>query len=150
MQKHHIDVTKRVELTSAISAKGDQREWNRGRAVPASSSRCRSTENVLQQDINQLRPSRTNFAATPAGLVFQAQPILLNLEKLLVKREDFGRTLGTRGRKARCGVRQNLFQMTGRSHRQFRLLFNLKSDLQNPNPSQMAKERSVNDALPSC
>jgi pectin methylesterase-like acyl-CoA thioesterase len=109
VQKHDIDVTKGVELTSAISAKCDQREWDPGRAILASSRRSRSTENVLQQDINQLRSSRTDFAATTTGLVLQAQPMLLNLEKLLVKREDFGWTPGTRSREALCGMRQNLF-----------------------------------------
>jgi hypothetical protein len=58
--------------------------------------------------------------------------MLLHLEKLLVKREDLGGTPGTGRRKAACGVRQNLLQMTRRFHRKFELLFNLKLDRQNP------------------
>ena len=60
--------------------------------------------------------------------------MLLDLEKLLVKREDFRGTSGARRRKAACGVRQNLLQMTGGSHLKFGLLSNLKLDRQNPNP----------------
>src|SRR5882757_5872159 len=69
--------------------------------------------------------------------------MFLHLEKLLVKREHFGGTSGARRRKAACGVRQNLLQMTGRSHHKFGLLFNLKLDRQNPNLSQMEKTRSA-------
>jgi hypothetical protein len=36
--------------------------------------------------------------------------------------------------------------MTGRFHGEFGLPFNLKSDLQNPNPSQIEKKRSASDA----
>src|SRR5947207_5069090 len=76
--------------------------------------------------------------------------MLLNFEKLLVKRKDFGWTSGARRRKATCGVRQNLLLMTGRFHRQFRLVFNLKLDLEKPNPSQMEKKLWVGDeSLPS-
>ena len=32
---------------------------------------------------------RTNFTAAMTGLVFQAQPVLFDFEKLFVKREDF-------------------------------------------------------------
>jgi hypothetical protein len=71
--------------------------------------------------------------------------MLLDLEKLFVKWKDFGWTSGTGRRKTACGVRQNLLQMMGRSHRQFGLLFNLKLDLQNPNPSQTEKKRLVGD-----
>jgi hypothetical protein len=71
--------------------------------------------------------------------------MLLDLEKLLVKRKDLGWTSGTRRRKTACGMRQNLLQMMGRSHREFGLLFNLKLDLQNPNPSQTEKKRSLGE-----
>src|SRR5712664_1321435 len=71
--------------------------------------------------------------------------MLLDLEKLFVKWKDFSWTSGTGRRKTACGVRQNLLQMMGRSHRQFGLLFNLKLDLQNPNPSQTEKKRLVGD-----
>src|SRR4029077_4883833 len=77
--------------------------------------------------------------------MFQAQPVLLDLEKLLVKRKDFGWASCTCRCKTACSMRQNLLQMTGRSHRQFGLLFNLKLDLENPNPSQTEKKRSVSD-----
>src|SRR5256885_12974623 len=77
--------------------------------------------------------------------MLQTQPMLLDLQKLLVKRKDFGWASGTRRRKTACGVRQNLLQMTGRFHRQFGLLFNLKLDLKNPNRSQTEKKQSVSD-----
>jgi hypothetical protein len=75
--------------------------------------------------------------------------MLLNLEKLLVKREDLGWTSGTRAREERRRVRQNLFQMPGGLHREFGLLFNLKSDLQNPNPSKTRLQGWTSDTLPS-
>jgi hypothetical protein len=64
--------------------------------------------------------------------MLKAQPMFFDLEKLLVKREHFGWASGTRRRKTACGVRQNLVQMTGRFHRKFEFLFNLKSESQNP------------------
>jgi hypothetical protein len=66
--------------------------------------------------------------------------MLLDLEKLFVKWKDFSWTSGTSRRKTACGMRQNLLQMMGRSHGQFGLLFNLKLDLENPNPSQTGEE----------
>src|SRR5437016_14273104 len=77
--------------------------------------------------------------------MLQTQPMLLDVQKLLVKRKDFGWASGARRRKTACRVRQNLLQMTGPFHRQFGLLVNLKFDLKNPNRSQTAKKRSVSD-----
>jgi hypothetical protein len=133
MQKHDVDVTKRIEFAPAISTKSNQGEWNFDGTVSASSG-FSSAENILQQNVNQFSAPATNFAATPARLVLQAQPIVFDLEKLLVK----GKNFGWAPRAGRCeparGVRQNLFEMTGRSHRKFGLLLNLKSETQNPNP----------------
>jgi len=64
--------------------------------------------------------------------MLQAQSVVLDLEKLLVERENFGWTSGACRRKTPRGVRQNLLKMTGRSHRKFQLLFNLKLETQNP------------------
>jgi hypothetical protein len=148
MQKHHVDVTKRIELTPAISAKSDQGEWNPGCLVSAGSIRS-STEDVLQQNINQLSTPGANFAATPARLVLQAQPMLFNLEKFFVKGEDFGWACGTRGREAAFRVRQNLLEVSGRPHHEFRLL--LKSKIGN-SKSKIAispgEGRSASDDLP--
>jgi hypothetical protein len=133
MQKHHINVTERIELTSPISAKGDQGQRNPVRAAATSGRRSRSPKYVLQQDVNQLSPPGANFTATSASLVLQAQSMLLNLQELLVKRENFGWTSGSCRREATCSMRQNLLQVTGRFHHEFRSLLNLKSEAQNPN-----------------
>src|SRR5437867_201963 len=47
------------------------------------------------------------------GLVFQPQPVFLNLEKFFVKRENFSGTSCTCGGKLILRVRQNLLEMTG-------------------------------------
>ena len=68
--------------------------------------------------------------------------MFLDLEKLLVKRKDFGGTSGPRRRKAAGGVRQNLLQMTGRFHCKSELLSNLKLDRQNPK-SHLRRRRAI-------
>src|SRR5881296_2260102 len=86
-------------------------------------------------------PPRANFTATPSGLVLQTQSMLFNLEKFFVKRESLSRSSTSCGRKTIFSVRQNLFEVSGHSHRQFRLRFNLKLEIQNPNPPPSPKNR---------
>jgi hypothetical protein len=139
MQQHDVNVTERIELAPAISAESNQRQPNLRPAIFAS-SRGSSTKNVLQQNIDELSAPRANFAATPSGLVLQPQPVLFNLEKFFVKRENLRWSSGFRGRKTVCSVRQNLFQMAGHSHREVGLQVNLKLEIQNPNPPALAEE----------
>ena len=140
MQQHDVNVTERVELAPAISAESNQRQRNLRPAIFAS-SRGSSAENVLQQNIDELSAPRANFAAAPAGLVLQTQSMLFNLEKFFVKRESLSRSSASCGRKTIFSVRQNLFEVSGHSHRQFRLRFNLKLEIQNPNPPPSPKNR---------
>jgi hypothetical protein len=46
MQKHHVNVTKWIELATPVSPKGDQGKWDFGGTVSASGSRG-SVENIL-------------------------------------------------------------------------------------------------------
>ena len=98
VQKHDIDVAKWIELATSVSTKGDQCEGSPGRCVSTSGG-CGSAENVLQQNINELSAPRTNFAAASARLVFQTQPMFLNLEEFFIKRENLCRTSRARGGK---------------------------------------------------
>jgi hypothetical protein len=129
MQKHYVDITERIELAAAISAQSDQSQWSFGLAVSMRSSGS-GTEDVLQQNINQFSSSRADFATTPARLMLQAQPMLFDFEKLFVKREGLRWASGSCGRETVFGVRQNLVQMSGHSHRGIAL--NLRAEIQNP------------------
>ena len=90
MQKHDIDVAKRIEFAAAVATKSDQCQGDAGLAVLMSSGGG-SSENVLQQNINKLGAPRANFAAPSARLVLQAQAMFFDLEKFFVKREDLCR-----------------------------------------------------------
>lgn len=115
MQKHDIDVAKRIEFAAAVSTKSDQCQGDAGLAVSASSGGG-SSENVLQQNINKLGAPRANFAATSARLVLQAQAMFFNLEKFFVKREDLCRASRPCGGELIRRVRQDLFEMPGCRH----------------------------------
>jgi hypothetical protein len=85
VQKHHIDIAKGIELTSAISTQGNQCQRHPRYLLTTCRGRGRS-ENVSQQDIDKIGPARADFMATAASLVFQAQPMLFDLQEFLVKR----------------------------------------------------------------
>ena len=112
MEKHHIDIAEGIELAPAISTQSDQcQRFRRGFLVTDSGG---GGENVSQQNIDKIGPARANFPATAASLMFQAQPMLFDLKKLLVKREDLRRAFFSRGGKLVLSVGQNLFQMSRR------------------------------------
>src|SRR6266705_3126640 len=115
MQKHDIDIAKRIELAASISTKSDQCQGDARLAVSASSS-CGSSEDVLQQNINKLSPPRANFSAASAPLVLQAQTVFFDLEKLFIKWKDFRRASCIRGGELIRRVRQDLFEMPGCRH----------------------------------
>ena len=62
MQKHDINVAKRIEFPAAISTESDQCQGYAGLAVSVSGGGG-SSENVLQQNINKLGPSSAYLAA---------------------------------------------------------------------------------------
>jgi hypothetical protein len=73
---------------------------------------------VAQQNINEVRASRADFAAARAGLMFQTQPMFLDLEELLVLSERFGRASRATRRKLCFRVSEDLVVM--RPHRDCR------------------------------
>src|SRR5262249_56411380 len=107
MQQHDVNVTERIELAPAISAKSNQRQRHLTFAISASHRGGCSAEDVSQQNINQLRSTRANLASAPTSLVSQAQPVLLDLQKFFIQRENFCGTPRACGREAAFGVRQN-------------------------------------------
>src|ERR1043166_5786818 len=117
MQQHDVNVTERIEFAPAISAESDQRERNFGYAISTGSSGRSSTKDVLQQNIDELSAQRANFPAAPTRLVLQTQPMLFNLEEFFVKWENLRRSSASCSRETVFRMRQNLFQMSGRSHR---------------------------------
>jgi len=58
--------------------------------------------------------------------VVQAQAMLFDLKKLFIKWKDLCRASRSGRGKTTFGVRQNLFQMSGHGHCEFRLEVNLK------------------------
>jgi len=122
VQKHDIDIAKRIELATAISTKSNQRKRRPRRPASASSS-CGSSENVLQQNINKLSPPRADFSATSPRLVLQSQAVFFNLEEFFVKWKDFRRASCIRGGELIRRVRQDLLEMPGCSHFRFTLRF---------------------------
>src|SRR4029450_7331011 len=115
MQKHDIDVAKRIEFPAAISTESDQCQGDPGLAVSVSCGGG-SSENVLQQNINKLGPPSANLAAASARLVLQAQAMFFDLEKFFVKRKDLGRASRPGGGKLIRRMRQDFFEMPGCRH----------------------------------
>ena len=56
----------------------------------------RGRKKMPQENVDERRAAGADFAAAAAGLVPQAQPVVFDLEKLLVEREQVG--------SAGCGV----------------------------------------------
>ncbi len=94
----------------AINARRDA-----GLAVSVSSGGG-SSENVLQQNINQLGPPRANLATASARLVLQAQAMFFDLEKFFVKRKDLCRASRPRGGELIRRMCQDFFEMPGCRH----------------------------------
>jgi hypothetical protein len=67
---------------------------------------------VAQQNIDKINPQRAYLPATTTGLMFQAEAMLLDLEKFLVERENVGWAFFARGGELVLRVSQNLFEMT--------------------------------------
>jgi hypothetical protein len=145
MQNHDIDITERIEFAPAVSAKSDQRQWNCGLATSPSGSGS-AAENVSQQNVDQFSAPRANFAPTAAGLVFQAQAMLFNVEKFFVKWEDFRWPPGSCGSKTAFSMGQHLFQMSGRSHRKPGLHVILRLKIQKGNPPASKESRMARRA----
>jgi hypothetical protein len=67
---------------------------------------------MLEQNVDQINATRANLPAASAGLMFQAQTVFLDLKKLFVNGENFGRTLRARNGELVLGVGQDLVEMS--------------------------------------
>ena len=115
MQKHDINVAKRIEFAAAVSTKSDQCQGDAGLAVLMSSGGG-SSENVLQQNINKLGPAAANLAAASARLMRQAQAMFFDFEKFFVKRKDLCRASRPSGGELIRRMCQDFFEMPGCRH----------------------------------
>src|SRR3954468_2921780 len=75
MEQHHIDIAKWIQIATSISAKRDQSE----RRLRSRDRVGRGSENMLQDNVNELPAARADFAATAARLMFQSQAVLFEL-----------------------------------------------------------------------
>ena len=71
---------------------------------------------MSQQNIDKIGPARADFTATAASLMFQAQPMLFDLQEFFVKRKNFGGTLFAGDGKLVFCVREDLFEMARHGH----------------------------------
>ena len=112
MQQHDIDIAKRIQLAAAVSTQCNQRQ--RGLWLPhrAGSSRKKMAQNY----IDQFAAPGANFAATTAGLMFQAEPVLLQLEKFFVARKNFGWPLFSGDRELVFSMGQDFLKMSRGRH----------------------------------
>ena len=111
VKKHHVDVAERIELGPAVAAQtpsGRLRQLLPGCFM----YRLGLSENVPQQHIHEFGATGADFAAAAAGLMSQAQPMFLDLEKFFVKRKNIGRPVGARRGELTVGVRENFIEMT--------------------------------------
>ncbi len=116
MEKHYVHVAEGIEFAATITAERHHGEWSGGGAlVLLGKLRCRR-EDVTQHHIDQLDPKRANLPASSSGLMAQAQPVFLDFQELLVKREGFRRLFRARGGKLALRVGQHFFEMTGNGH----------------------------------
>src|SRR4029434_9349175 len=72
VQKHYIDVAKRIQLAPAVPAERDQRE--RSLRLPDRVRRC--SKDVAQNHVHEFAAPRADLAAAATGLMFQAEPML--------------------------------------------------------------------------
>src|SRR5437667_9780102 len=93
MQKHDIDIAARVQFAAAIST---QRDQTHGKVIASAAHFYRGArrgENVLEQNVDQLRAACAHLAPAATGLMAQTQPVIFDLKKPLVTRQEFGRLL---------------------------------------------------------
>ena len=112
VQQHDIDIAKRIQFASAVSAQCGQ--CQRGLWLPDCAGRGR--KNMSQDYIDQFAAAGANFAAATAGLMFQAEPVLFQLEKLFVVRKDFGWPLFSGDRELVFSVGQDFLKMSRGRH----------------------------------
>jgi hypothetical protein len=71
---------------------------------------------MAQDYIDQFAAAGANFAAATAGLMFQAEPVLFQLEKLFVVRKDFGWPLFSGDRELVFSMGQDFLKMSRGRH----------------------------------
>src|SRR5205814_5771433 len=109
MQKHHVDIATRVQLTPAVATESDQRD--RRRAVAVVDDMAGRGEDVAQQHIDQINSTGTNFAPAIARALAQAQTVLLDFQKLPIDRKYVGRPLRSRRSQFALGMCQDFFEV---------------------------------------
>jgi hypothetical protein len=75
---------------------------------------------MAQDDVHETRTLMTDFAPPTAAIMFQADPVILNFQELLVEREEF-RGIEVAGREQLLlGMREHFFAMAEKvaRHRQ--------------------------------
>ena len=112
MQKHQINVAERIQFAPTVAAQCDHRHGRRRGVLLALGRGAGAGENLAQQNIHHLNPKRANVAASASGLVSQAQPVILDLEKLLVDWQKVRWTLFAGRFELAFGVGQHFVQMT--------------------------------------
>jgi hypothetical protein len=115
MQKHHIDVAARVQLTATVAAERNQTYWHHFLPVALLGSAGGRGKNMAQHDIDERSAAGANFAAATARFVAQTQTMIFNPKKLLIERKEMGRVSPRRGGKLALGVLQNFILVTRHS-----------------------------------
>jgi hypothetical protein len=78
VEEHDIDVAEGIQLAPAVTAKRENGQRSRGSTpVPVRKVDGRR-EDVLQQQVKELDPEQTDFAAAAAILVAQPESMLLD------------------------------------------------------------------------
>jgi hypothetical protein len=113
MQKHYIDIAKRIQLAAAISPERNKSELRLSCACFLLRCRGGRGKRVPQKNIDKIDTARTNLATATACLVFQAQSMFFDLEKFFVDWKDFRGALRPGNSKLILGVGQDLFEMAG-------------------------------------
>ena len=88
VEKHDVHVAERIEFAAAVAAERDDGERSGGGTPLFLREAARRRRRCGATDVDQLDAERANFPAASAGLMAQAQPVLLDFQKLLVKRQS--------------------------------------------------------------
>jgi hypothetical protein len=91
MEKHDIDIAPRVEFTTPVAAERDEADRNDLRPVLLLRRTGDGRKNMAQNNVDQRRAARADFAAPAARLMPQSQAMIFDLEKLLVERQQMRR-----------------------------------------------------------
>jgi hypothetical protein len=87
MEKHDVDIAPRIQLPATVTTQSDQTHGKRSIGIALLCRRTRGLKYVPQENVDQGGATGADLTAAAAGLMAQAQPMVLDFQKSLIDRE---------------------------------------------------------------